>query len=88
MYCLGKNHSASVIESCLRVIDCDVNDRLDLPELTSIQMGLNTFRFKTDSVDSTLTMKNLPKLTTLTTVIGSSTNECFGYPRYLTLESD
>ena len=28
---------------CLRVNDCDVSDSLDLPELTSIQMGEGAF---------------------------------------------
>ena len=42
---------------CLRVIDCTVSDWLDLPELTSIQMGYEAFRFKNDA-SSTLIMRS------------------------------
>ena len=38
-------HSVYVLVLCLRVIDCDVSDRIDLPELTSIQMGESAFEF-------------------------------------------
>ena len=37
-------HSMSVLVLCLIVIDCDVSDWLDLPELTSIQLGDSAFR--------------------------------------------
>ena len=45
----------NVLVLCLRVIDCDVSDCLDLPELTSIQVGsddFSAFRF-TEFIDST-----------------------------------
>ena len=51
-------HSIGVLVLCLRVIDCDVNDWLDLPELTSIQMGNNAFRFKENDASSTLIMRS------------------------------
>ena len=45
-----------VLVLCLRVIDCDVSDWLDLPELTSIQMGWSAFQFKNDE-STTLIMR-------------------------------
>ena len=42
--------SSIVLVLCLRVIDCDVIDWLDLPELTSIQMGDNAF-YNTPSLE-------------------------------------
>ena len=45
-----------VLVLCLRVIDRDVSDWLDLPELTSIQMGGWAFKFKVDA--STLIMRS------------------------------
>mgnify|MGYP007005308576 CR=1 FL=1 len=50
-------HSVGVLVLCLRVIDCDMIDRLDLPELTSIQMGFDSFMFK-DDVSATLIMRS------------------------------
>ena len=38
-------HSSGVLVLCLRVNDCDVGDWLDLPELTSIQMGDSAFHY-------------------------------------------
>ena len=65
---------------------------IDLPELTSIQLGRDVFHFSTDN-SSELIMRSgddemkwwidLPKLTSLTTVNGSST---FYRPRSITLE--
>ena len=43
---------------CLRVIDCDVSDWIDLPELTSIQLGRDAFEFKRDE-SSTLIMQSV-----------------------------
>ena len=48
----------SVLVLCLRVIDCDESDLTDLPELTSIQMGNNAFRFKENDASSTLIMRS------------------------------
>ena len=42
---------------CLRVIDCTVSDWIDLPELTSIQMGEDAFQFKNDA-STTLIMRS------------------------------
>ena len=47
----------SVLVLCLRVIDCDVSDWIDLPELTSIQMGYNALTFN-DDASSTLIMRS------------------------------
>ena len=47
-----------VIVLCLRVNDCDVSDWLDLPELTSIQMGMDAFKFKEDDESATLIMRS------------------------------
>ena len=47
-----------VLELCSRVIDCDVSDRLDLPELTSIYMGYDAFGFCLLVVSSTLIMRS------------------------------
>ena len=50
-------HSMTVLVLCLRVNDCDVSDRIDLPELTSIQMGYSALEFKW-SDSSTLIMRS------------------------------
>ena len=47
-----------VLVPCLRVNDCDVIDRLDLPELTSIQLGDDAFQFNSDDASSTLIMRS------------------------------
>ena len=47
-----------VLVLCLRVTDYDVSDWLDLPELTSIQMGYYAFVFKEDDESSTLIMRS------------------------------
>ncbi|KAK8829644.1 hypothetical protein WA556_005561, partial [Blastocystis sp. ATCC 50177/Nand II] len=55
----------------------------NLPELTSIRLGEDAFRFTND--DSTeLIMRNLPKLTSLTSE--GSNSWTFQYPRSITLE--
>ena len=51
-------HSSIVLVLCLRVIDCDVSDWIDLPELTSIQMGRDAFEFK-DDASTTLIMQSV-----------------------------
>ena len=50
-------HSSVVLVLCLRVIDCDVIDWLDLPELTSIQLGASAFMFNWDDASTTLIMR-------------------------------
>ena len=50
--------SVIVIVLCLRVIDCDVIDWLDLPELTSIQVGDLAFTYDMDDASSTLIMQS------------------------------
>ncbi|KAM7454853.1 hypothetical protein BLSTO_04390 [Blastocystis sp. subtype 1] len=55
----------------------------NLPELTSIRFGGGAFVFKDDDSNE-LIMRNLPKLTTLTTK-GCNSNT-FYYPRIITLE--
>ena len=65
----------------------------NLPELESIQMGEEPFMFKQYDVSSTLIMRNLPKLTTLTVLDvvyaeGSiRPSYTFRYPRHIILES-
>ncbi|KAK8816579.1 hypothetical protein WA556_001519 [Blastocystis sp. ATCC 50177/Nand II] len=55
----------------------------NLPELTSIRLGMSAFRFNADVESSTLVMRNLPTLTSLTTFrLGSYS---FYYPRHITL---
>ena len=49
--------SVIVIVSCLRVNECGVSDRLDLPELISIQLGYNALEFEDDE-SSTLIMRS------------------------------
>ena len=49
--------SVIVLVLCLRVIDCDMSDWIDLPELTSIQMDYSAFRFKYGE-SSTLIMRS------------------------------
>ena len=39
------------------MIDCDVSDWIDLPELTSIQLGQSTFEFN-DDVSATLVLRS------------------------------
>ena len=51
-------YSMVVLVLCLRVIDCDVSDRLDLPELTSIQMGYDALRFTYGDELTTLIMRS------------------------------
>ena len=42
----------------LRVNDCDVSDWIDLPELTSLQMDVDSFSFKYDDTSNTLIMRS------------------------------
>ena len=51
-------HSLIVLVLCLRVIDCDVSDWLDLPELTSIQMGEDALMFNNADYCSELIMQS------------------------------
>ena len=50
-------HFFIVLVLCLKVIDCDMSDWIDLPELTSIQMGYNVFQFE-DDASNTLIMQS------------------------------
>lgn len=52
-----KGHSIIVLVSCSRVTHSPSSDWLDLPELTSIQMGSNAFQFK-DEDSSELIMQS------------------------------
>ncbi|KAK8827875.1 hypothetical protein WA556_004507, partial [Blastocystis sp. ATCC 50177/Nand II] len=56
----------------------------NLPELTSIRLGKNALWFREIAVYSELIMRNLPKLTSLTTDEGSRS---FENPRFITLEN-
>ncbi|KAK8817897.1 hypothetical protein WA577_005799, partial [Blastocystis sp. JDR] len=57
----------------------------NLPELTSIRFGKDAFWFKLFDDSTELIMRNLPKLTTLTTRVDYSFT--FHYPRSITLEN-
>ena len=87
-------HLRSVLVQYLRVNDLKGEWWIDLPELTSIRLGDNAFRFKDDDESSELIMRSgddemkwwidLPKLTSLTTEGDYSWS--FIYPRSITLE--
>ncbi|KAK8821392.1 hypothetical protein WA577_006690, partial [Blastocystis sp. JDR] len=57
----------------------------NLPELTSIRLGKHAFWFKYDDDSTELIMRNLPKLTTLTTE--GDYSGTFEYPRHITLQN-
>ena len=87
-------HSLSVLVQCLRVNDLKREWWLDLPELTSIQLGDYAFQFKNDDESTELIMRSgddemkwwidLPKLTSLT---AEGEYSCtFRCPRSITLE--
>ena len=59
----------------------------NLPVLTSVEMGWNAFKFNDDNAESVLIVRNLTQLRSLTTIIESGVNECFGYPRHIVLEN-
>lgn len=86
-------HSVPVLLSPLKVGDFMTEWRIDLPELTSIQLGSRAFSFQKKNV-STLIMRSgynetkwgidLPNLTSLTTITPSTT---FRDVRQVTIES-
>ena len=86
-------HSVPVLLSPLKVGDFMTEWRIDLPELTSIQLGSRAFSFQKKNV-STLIMRSgydetkwgidLPNLTSLTTITPSIT---FRDVRQVTIES-
>ena len=79
-------HSVGVVVPCLRVNLPDREWLLDLPELTSIQLGWSAFEFKEDDDSTELIMRSgddktnwwidLPRLTTLTTKKKNSNTFC------------
>ena len=83
----------TVLVLFLRVNELKWDWFVDLPELTSIQLGSSAFRFDSDNGSSELIMRSgddemkwivdMPKLTSLTTVDYSS---AFRNPRIITLE--
>lgn len=83
----------TVLVLFLRVNELKWDWFVDLPELTSIQLGSSAFRFNSDNVSSELIMRSgddemnwivdMPKLISLTTVDYSS---AFRNPRIITLE--
>ena len=85
----------TVLVLFLRVNELKWDWFVDLPELTSIQLGSSAFRFNSDNVSSELIMKSgddeinwiveMPKLTSLITVDYSSS---FRNPRIITLEGN
>ena len=85
-------HSGGVLVLCLRVNQPEGEWWVDLPELTSIQLGLSAFCFKYD-YSSELIMRSistrmkwwidLPKLTSLSAGDGNT----FCFPHHVTLKS-
>lgn len=49
----------SVLMLCLRVSDWDGIDGVDLPEVTSIQMGVSTFSFGSSDDSALLVMRSV-----------------------------
>ena len=49
----------SVLMWCLRVSDWDGIDGVDLPEVTSIQMGVSTFSFGSSDDSALLVMRSV-----------------------------
>ena len=84
-------HSRSVLVQCLRVNGLKREWWIDLPELTSIRLGVGAFCFNQNDDSSELIMRSgydemswwidLPKLTSLT-----KDSWTFCYPRIITLE--
>ncbi|KAK8818915.1 hypothetical protein WA577_003025, partial [Blastocystis sp. JDR] len=68
--------------------DCSRVAFENLPELTSIQLGNEAFSFKEKSESTELIMRNLPKLTSLTTLASDWMCICSSFmcPRSITLE--
>ena len=52
-------HFGSVLMWCLRVGDWDGIDAVDLPEVTSIQMGVSTFSFGSSDDSALLVMRSV-----------------------------
>ena len=48
----------TVIVLCLRVVEFERTERIDLMRLESIQLGFNTFRFNEESTDSELILRS------------------------------
>ena len=48
----------TVIVLCLRVVEFEGIERVDLMGLESIQLGFNTFRFNKESTDSELILRS------------------------------
>ena len=51
----------SVLMWCLRVSDWDGIDGVDLPEVTSIQMGVSTFSFGSSDDSALLVMRSVSR---------------------------
>ena len=89
-------HSIAALVWCLKVCDLKWEWWLDLPELTSIQLGEHAFGFSYYSDSNHLVMRSkwiellwwidLPRLTTLTTVGECSSS--FELVHHISLESD
>ena len=86
-------HSVLVLVQCLRVNGLKREWWIDLPELTSIQLGEDAFRFTNDDLTELIMRSgddemnwwiDLPKLTSLTTE--GEDNYTFLEPRHITLE--
>ena len=90
-------HSVIVFRFSSRVWLGSGGEGIDLPELITIQMNWNTFRFSSGSSATSLVMRrlsgcegrgtDLTKLVTLSATYTSEDNECFGFPYSIVLES-
>ena len=67
--------------------ECDCVVMENMSELRSIRLGWNAMRFNVNNNDSSLIVRNLTELRSLTTVIESVVNDCFGYPHHIVLEN-
>ena len=67
--------------------ECDCVVMENMSELRSIRLGWNAMRFNVNNNDSSLIVRNLTELRSLTSVIESVVNDCFGYPHHIVLEN-
>ena len=67
--------------------ECDCVVMENMSELRSIRLGWNAMRFNVNNNDSSLIVRNLTELRSLTSVIESDVNDCFGYPHHIVLEN-
>ena len=67
--------------------ECDCVVMENMSELRSIRLGWNAMRFNVNNNDSSLIVRNLTELRSLTSTTESDVNDCFGYPHHIVLEN-